>query len=143
MRWSPRHGRNAFVIDGDTLAINGEHIRLHGIDAPEREQVCFMPGGAPYACGRIATAQLRREIEGTRLACVAHYRDPYHRPVASCTANGRDGGDAMVRSGWALDVPLYSHGKYAAAETEAREAKRGLWVGEFEAPWRWRQQHAR
>jgi endonuclease YncB( thermonuclease family) len=25
----------AFVIDGDTIKINDERIRLHGIDAPE------------------------------------------------------------------------------------------------------------
>jgi len=30
----------ARVIDGDTIAIGGERIRLHGIDAPEMKQTC-------------------------------------------------------------------------------------------------------
>jgi endonuclease YncB( thermonuclease family) len=28
------------VIDGDTVAIGDMRIRLHGIDAPERQQKC-------------------------------------------------------------------------------------------------------
>ena len=30
----------AIVIDGDTIKINDERIRLYGIDAPEKEQIC-------------------------------------------------------------------------------------------------------
>ena len=32
--------RGVKVIDGDTIKINGEKVRLHGIDAPEMEQIC-------------------------------------------------------------------------------------------------------
>jgi endonuclease YncB( thermonuclease family) len=31
----------ASVIDGDTIVVAGERIRLHGIDAPELEQIRF------------------------------------------------------------------------------------------------------
>ncbi len=31
----------ARVVDGDTLEIAGERIRLHGIDAPETNQTCW------------------------------------------------------------------------------------------------------
>ena len=28
------------IIDGDTIVINKKKIRLHGIDAPEKNQIC-------------------------------------------------------------------------------------------------------
>ncbi len=34
----------ATVIDGDTIKFHGEHIRLHGIDAPESAQTCLADG---------------------------------------------------------------------------------------------------
>ena len=40
----------ARVIDGDTLGVSGQRIRLHGIDAPEKNQTCQIEG-TPWACG--------------------------------------------------------------------------------------------
>ncbi len=34
----------ASVIEGDTLEIHDQWIRLHGIDAPESRQLCFIDG---------------------------------------------------------------------------------------------------
>jgi len=41
------------VIDGDTLEIHGQRIRLHGIDAPESRQLCRLDG-KPWQCGKDA-----------------------------------------------------------------------------------------
>src|SRR5262249_19636035 len=73
--------------------------------------------------------------------CTGHYRDHYRRMIATCTVGGRDMAEAMVRAGWALDVARYSGGRYAAAEAEARAAKRGIWEGSFAAPASWRREH--
>ena len=46
------------ITDADTLVIDGEKIRLHGMDAPEMRQICFT-AGQPFACGVVARDQLK------------------------------------------------------------------------------------
>ena len=42
------------VVDGDTLDVGPVRVRLHGIDAFERDQMCDGPRGA-WACGGTTT----------------------------------------------------------------------------------------
>ena len=42
------------VIDGDTMVVAGQRIRLHGIDAPKSEQLCRRDGKR-WRCGMDAT----------------------------------------------------------------------------------------
>jgi endonuclease YncB( thermonuclease family) len=128
----------AKVIDGDSIEIAGERLRLFGIDAPEGRQECRDAAGQSYACGRQATRALAAAIGGRAVSCTAVEHDQYRRDVAICTVDGRDLGEAMVRAGHALDYAQHSGGRYAAAEREAREARRGLWAGTFEHPSTWR-----
>ena len=58
----------ARVIDGDTIDIAGESIRLHGIDAPENAQTCIADG-VTWPCGKRATAALVEFIDGAPVSC--------------------------------------------------------------------------
>ena len=48
---------NAKVIDGDTIHIGKNKIRLHGIDAPEKNQKCFISNDE-WNCGEQSTISL-------------------------------------------------------------------------------------
>jgi endonuclease YncB( thermonuclease family) len=139
---APIAGR-ARVIDGDTIEVVGERIRLFGIDAPESRQQCRASSGNDYPCGRAATRALTAAIRGSPVSCTPVDHDRYDRDVAICTAHGHDLGDVMVRGGYAIDYARHSQGRYAAAEREARAAKRGIWAGTFDAPEQWRRTHPR
>ena len=55
----------ARVIDGDTIEVQGQRIRLHGIDAPESRQLCRLDG-EPWRCGKEAAAALAEKIARRR-----------------------------------------------------------------------------
>lgn len=127
------------VVDGDTLDLGGDRVRLYGIDAPEAGQTCDRDG-SPWPCGRAATDALTAFLAGRPVACVQIERDRYGRAVSTCQADGADLGDWMVRSGWAVEFDRYSDGRYAAAETEAVAARSGIHSGAFTVPADWRAQ---
>lgn len=118
----------AKVIDGDSLELNGERIRLEGIDAPELDQTC-LKGAQRLPCGQEARRRLRELTGSGRLSCTGWQRDKYDRLLGVCEASGRLVNREMVRSGWAV-----AYGAFGAEEGEARRAKLGLWAGEFVRP---------
>lgn len=130
-----------YVVDGDTFHINGQKIRIWGIDAVELHQTC-LKSGQSYECGKSARFHLQSVIGKNVPICTARPKSPKEtRTVGSCQVDGKDIGREMVKSGWALDYKHFSKGEYAAEEREARENKRGIWSGEFENPYVWRKSH--
>ena len=132
----------ARVIDGDTIEIQDQRIRLYGIDAPERSQTCLLEGRR-YPCGIDATEALRELVRGKEVSCDGLGRDRYGRTIAICViAGGIELGRTMVLQGWALAYRRFSL-DYVREEDEARQKKLGLWRGRFRLPWEWRRVNKR
>lgn len=123
----------ATVVDGDTLVIGTERIRIYGIDAPESNQDC----GDGWPCGRDATSAVEDLTRGKSIRCEGDTRDVYGRLIAICYAGSVDIGGDLVRRGLALAYRRYSMA-YVEHEDEARQHGRGMWSGAFVAPWDWR-----
>ena len=115
------------VINGDTIEIGGERIRLFGIDAPEAHQTC-MADGKEWACGQEAIFALAFEMAEHWVTCKGDTRDENGLLVAVCYVGPYDLNARIVRGGWALASRRDSM-DYVAEESEARTAMRGLWRG--------------
>lgn len=127
------------VLDGDSLRVRcasgPAEVRLHCIDAPERDQV-------PWA------KQSRRHLRGlasTEVRLVELERDRFGRLVAEVYGTGAERpllNLEQVRSGHAAIYRRYCvDPRYERAEEEARQAGRGIWSGpgEHQTPWLFRQ----
>lgn len=132
----------ASVVDGDTLEVQGQRIRLWGVDAPEGRQTCAR-AGETYRCGQVAANQLDHRIGGRPVVCVQQDVDRYGRVVARCAVAGDDLGGWLVREGYAVRYPEYAGAAYRTEEAAARRARRGVWAGEFDFPWEWRRSRQR
>ena len=98
----------ASVIDGDTLEILGQRIRLHGIDAPESRQVCATAEGQRWRCGQQAALSLADRIGRRQVSCTVRDTDRYGRFIAVCHQDGTDLNGWLVREGWAVAYRQYS-----------------------------------
>lgn len=133
----------ANAVSGDTLRLNGQTIRLSGIEAPEIEQSC---GGQArgeargegrsegraeprWKCGEAARTQLRDFVRGKQVRC----------ELASggekglCRVGTQDiAAELVTRGAVFAQQGLFS--SYGRLEQDARNAKRGLWKGVPERP---------
>ncbi|HET7570168.1 MAG TPA: thermonuclease family protein [Gammaproteobacteria bacterium] len=126
----PAHVR--YVIDGDTVILDGgRHIRIVGLNAPE-----IGHDGAPdQPFARAARNRLIALLASThdRIAwsTAPDRRDHYGRTLAHIYVHGRDAARLLLRAGLAAVIAIPPNVRrsacYAAAETVARVAHRGLW----------------
>ena len=136
----------AKVIDGDTLKINQEKIRLYGIDAPEKKQICkkiylsflIFNFQKNYKCGEKSTLALSKKLKKEKIKCILRdNKDRYKRNIGTCYIKKQDINAWLVKSGHALAYRKYST-KYVPEEEYAKENKLGIWRGTFMSPEKWR-----
>lgn len=128
----------ASVVDGDTIDIRGERIRLDGIDAPESGQRCYSSSHKLYRCGANAANALDQWIGTASVTCRIDGTDRYKRLLGTCEVRGDNMQAWMVENGHAIAYRQYST-QYVEAEHRASAARAGVWQGEFVEPQLWRQ----
>ncbi len=72
----------ARIVDGDTLVIGSQKVRLASIDAPETDQICLDAERKTWACGIQARDRLADHISNRAIDCAAKGRDVYGRTLA-------------------------------------------------------------
>jgi micrococcal nuclease len=127
------------VLDGDTIEVlhnNGaERIRLSGIDCPEKGQ----------AYGKRAKQAASELVFGKDVTLQTHGLDKYHRTIADVLlSDGTNVNHTLVKDGWCWWYRKYAPGDTVleGLETEARDARRGLWTDPHPVPpWEWRKKY--
>lgn len=123
-----RHQGAFRAADGDSLVLDGQRLRLKGIDAPELSQTCERQG-QEWACGRQARRALQELVSQPGTQCGGNERDRYDRLLVTCHNDAGNINARMVASGMAV-----SYGGYAREEEQARAGRLGLWAGRFDMP---------
>ncbi len=120
------------VIDGDSLVLGEQKMRLVGLDAPEFTQECIKDGSR-YRCGISSRDFLRSIIRTGGTTCRSEGRDKYDRLLVECFSQGESINERMVAAGWAI-----AYGSFHGAERAARNERLGIWAGDFDRPDAWR-----
>jgi endonuclease YncB( thermonuclease family) len=124
------------VLDDDTIEVlhhqHAERIRLSGIDCPEKGQ----------AYGNNAKQATSALVFGKDVTLQTHGYDKYKRTLADVILpNGLNLNQELVKQGWCWWYRKYAPGDTVleGLETEARDAKKGLWADPQPVPpWEWR-----
>ncbi|WP_375282251.1 thermonuclease family protein [Pseudooctadecabacter sp.] len=121
------------VVDGDTIRVGDQTVRLHGIDAPEHDQTCEDRQGRAWPCGAFVSERVHARYDGKSAICDVIDVDQYGRNVAKCYVDGRDIGDDIVAEGWAEAYRRYSM-DYDLTEKGAQVRGVGIWAGQMQSP---------
>ena len=124
---------DVYVVDGDSLKLGEQNVRLAHIDAPEYYQTCKRADKSTYNCGIKAREKLESLLKLGKLSCKTVGRDIYNRDMSECFAGRTNINLEMVRSGWAV---VYKSGDaaYLEAQADAKRAKLGIWQGKYMKP---------
>jgi endonuclease YncB( thermonuclease family) len=111
------------VLDGDTLRVGDQVVRLAGIAAPARGSTCHDAGRGDIDCGSAAATALGLLVRASGVECTIRGHDDQGRPAGTCLAGGTRLNEALVLDGWAHAETAELRGP----EAIARAAGRGMW----------------
>jgi endonuclease YncB( thermonuclease family) len=117
----------ASVIDGGTLEVHGERIRLLGLGEVADDHVCARTDDDRWRCGPRALNALDEFLEESIVSCAVKSRDASGEIAAVCSASGIDLGLWLIRNGLAQPAAASASSRYRQAEAEAKAARRGMW----------------
>lgn len=96
--------RHTCVVDGDTIWLNGQNLRLQSYDTPEPyTDICG--GQAEVALARRASARLLELLNSSAFTVETGRQDRYGRVLATIRIGGRDVGDILISEGLARRWP--------------------------------------
>ena len=126
----------AWVIDGDTIKVSGQIIRLDALGAPELDQWAVSQDGHRFNHGKCVHSALIGVLGGQHVQVQSKEYDRYGRVVGTVTCGDTDIGAWLVHNG--LAIAKYED-RYKHLESEARRERRGMWsVAEAYDPSAWR-----
>lgn len=104
--YRPVQGVISRAVDGDTLLLGNERIRLEGLHAPERFE----------EAGKRAKAFMEKNFVGSQAECWISGEHTFDRDVGVCYVGDRDIAGALIVAGLGRDCPSFSAGRYRALE---------------------------
>lgn len=108
------------VIDGSTMLVAGQTVRLADIVVPPLGSKCVWRG-KPLDCGVLARAGLKDITAGAEVVCI-----PVDANAHRCKDGSFDLAFGLIHAGWAVPVSD-APGHYHKKMQDAKEHKRALW----------------
>jgi len=96
--------RYTCVVDGDTIWLEGEKVRIMGYDTPE-PQTNICGGSKEVRLANQASARLVQLLSQDGITIERHGSDRYNRTLAIVRIAGVDVGDILVKEGLARYWP--------------------------------------
>lgn len=127
------------IVDGDTIIIDNNAIRLEGIDAPEAGQKCNKASRRKWSCGKEAVKVITNIIDGKTVRFKSVGTDDFNRTIATCYVGDTNINATMVRLGYAWAFRKYST-NYIEDEEFAKKQNKGIWQAKTETAWDYRAQ---
>jgi endonuclease YncB( thermonuclease family) len=98
----PALAAKVIVLDGDTIIVDGEHVRIANIDTPE---IGHARCDDELRRGLLAKERLKIIIQAGDLTIVrgdnGRLKDKYKRSLGRVVVNGRDAGEILISEGLA------------------------------------------